>query len=86
MLPPASQACIRTAFAVYGAILDEIEAAGRDVFVRRAMVPRRRRLGLLARSLATRPAAPAALAPSHRQGAADEAVLRVRGITVERFQ
>jgi 15-cis-phytoene synthase len=62
MLPPASQACIRTAFAVYGAILDEIEAAGRDVFVRRAVVPRRRRLGLLARSLATRPAASVALA------------------------
>jgi 15-cis-phytoene synthase len=62
MLAPASQACIRTAFAVYAAILDEVEGSGCDVFVRRAVVPRRRRLGLLARSLAARPETPAAAA------------------------
>jgi len=61
MLAPTSQTCIRTAFRVYGAILDEIEAAGRDVFVRRAVVPRGRRLRLLAGCLLTGPSVPAAL-------------------------
>ncbi len=43
MLDPASQACMRTAFALYGGILDEVAAADYDVFVRRATVPNRRR-------------------------------------------
>src|SRR5262249_1803251 len=51
MLPPSSQPVLPAAFAVYAAILDEIERAGGDVFVRRAVVPRWRRLRLVARSL-----------------------------------
>src|SRR5690349_17533851 len=43
MLEPASQACMRTAFALYGGILQEIEAADYDVFSGRATVPNRRR-------------------------------------------
>jgi phytoene synthase len=53
LLAPASQACIRTAFALYGGILDEVAAAGYDVFARRAVVPRRRRAALAARALLT---------------------------------
>ncbi|GIF09712.1 phytoene/squalene synthase family protein [Actinoplanes siamensis] len=58
MLEPASQACMRTAFQLYGGILDEIEAAGHDVFVRRATVPHRRRAAVAVRSLLTRPGTP----------------------------
>ncbi|MFD0820345.1 phytoene/squalene synthase family protein, partial [Micromonospora zhanjiangensis] len=43
LLSPASQACMRTAYALYGGILDEVAAADYDVFVRRAVVPRARR-------------------------------------------
>ncbi|WP_033343498.1 phytoene/squalene synthase family protein [Catenuloplanes japonicus] len=53
MLAPASQACIRTAFLLYGGILDEVAAAGYDVFTRRATVPNRRRAGVAARALLT---------------------------------
>ena len=60
MLPPASQACIRAAYHLYGEILDEVERAGWDVFARRAVVPRRRRLRLALRSLLTRPGSPLA--------------------------
>ncbi|MEV0391948.1 phytoene/squalene synthase family protein [Polymorphospora rubra] len=55
MLAPGSQACMRTAFALYGGILDEIAAAGYDPFVRRATVPGRRRAAVAARSLLARP-------------------------------
>ncbi len=58
LLDKGSRACIRTAFRVYGAILDEVERAGRDPFIRRAVVPRRRRLGLLLGALAGRTDAP----------------------------
>jgi 15-cis-phytoene synthase len=51
MLATTSRACVRTAFHLYGAILDEIERCGHDVFARRAVVPRRRRLRLLVRSM-----------------------------------
>ncbi len=51
LLAPAARRCVWTAFHVYGAILDEIERAGHDPFARRAVVPRRRRLALLLRSL-----------------------------------
>lgn len=51
LLPGASRACVRTAYLVYGAILDEIERADHDVFARRAVVGRSRRIGLLARGL-----------------------------------
>ncbi|MEU4564406.1 phytoene/squalene synthase family protein [Actinoplanes sp. NPDC023936] len=58
MLEPASQACMRTAFQLYGGILDEVEAADYDVFARRATVPNRRRAAVAVRSLLTRPGTP----------------------------
>ncbi|MBM0204768.1 phytoene/squalene synthase family protein [Micromonospora sp. NPDC051227] len=51
MLAPASQACMRTAYALYGGILDEVAAQDYDVFVRRAVVPQRRRMAVAARAL-----------------------------------
>jgi phytoene synthase len=60
MLEPASQACMRTAFQLYGGILNEVEAAGYDVFARRATVPNRRRAAVAVRSLLTRPGTPVA--------------------------
>ena len=65
MLDPASRPCVRTAFTLYGAILDRVEEEGYATLHRRAVVPRRRRaavaLGGLAaaarvRALGTRPA------------------------------
>ncbi|MEV1070742.1 phytoene/squalene synthase family protein [Micromonospora parva] len=53
MLAPASQACMRTAYALYGGILDEVAAQDYDVFVRRALVPQRRRMAVAARALLT---------------------------------
>jgi phytoene synthase len=50
LLDRSSRPCIRAAYRVYGAILDEVERAGHDVFAGRVVVPRRRRLALLARS------------------------------------
>jgi phytoene synthase len=58
MLAPTSQACIRTALLLYRGILDEIAAAGHDVFVRRARVPLARRLSVAAGSLLTPPVRP----------------------------
>jgi phytoene synthase len=58
MLAPTSQACVRTAYRLYGGILDEVVGAGYDVFSRRATVPNRRRLTGLAASLLTRPGSP----------------------------
>ena len=60
LLEPASQACMRTAFQLYGGILNEVEAAGYDVFTRRATVPNRRRAAVAVRSLFTRPGTPLA--------------------------
>jgi phytoene synthase len=57
LLAPTSQACIRTAYHLYGGILDEIEAAGYDVFVRRATVPNRRRVLVAFRSFLLAPGA-----------------------------
>ncbi|WP_425457778.1 phytoene/squalene synthase family protein [Catellatospora sichuanensis] len=51
LLPGASQTCVRAAYLVYGAILDEIERADHDVFTRRAVVPTHRRARLLAQAL-----------------------------------
>jgi phytoene synthase len=62
LLEPASQACMRTAFELYGGILDEIEAAGYDVFSRRATVPNQRRIAVAVRSLLTRPGTPVRMA------------------------
>lgn len=61
LLAPASQACIRAAYALYGGILDEVAAAGYDVFARRATVPNRHRAAVAARSLLTKPGTPVAV-------------------------
>ncbi|WP_326563102.1 phytoene/squalene synthase family protein [Micromonospora sp. NBC_01796] len=61
LLNPASQACMRTAYLLYGGILDEVAAAGYDVFVRRAAVPNRRRAAVALRALLTRPGTPVPL-------------------------
>lgn len=58
MLAPSSQACMRAAFRLYGGILDEVEAQDHDVFVRRATVPKLRRIAVALRCLLTRPGAP----------------------------
>jgi phytoene synthase len=58
MLPTASQACIRTAYRLYGGILGEVARAGYDVFAGRARVPVPRRLAVAAASLATPPGRP----------------------------
>ncbi|MEU1752328.1 phytoene/squalene synthase family protein [Micromonospora matsumotoense] len=58
LLAPASQACMRTAYALYGGILDEVAAQDYDVFVQRAVVPQRRRLSVAARALLTRTGTP----------------------------
>lgn len=49
MLPPTSARCIRGARALYAGILDQIEAAGYDVFSRRVRVPTWRKLAVAAR-------------------------------------
>ncbi|WP_091202809.1 phytoene/squalene synthase family protein [Micromonospora narathiwatensis] len=61
LLSAASQSCMRTAYALYGGILDEVAAQGYDVFVRRARVPGRRRLAVAARSLLTPTGTPVAI-------------------------
>ncbi|MGW1056573.1 phytoene/squalene synthase family protein [Micromonospora rubida] len=53
LLSPASQACMRTAYVLYGGILDEVAAQDYDVFTRRALVPRRRRMAVAGRALLT---------------------------------
>jgi phytoene synthase len=61
MLARSSQACIRAAYRVYGAILDEVERAGHDVLAGRVVVPNRRRLALAAGALLARPGTPVPL-------------------------
>ncbi|SCL16378.1 phytoene/squalene synthase family protein [Micromonospora inyonensis] len=51
LLNPGSQACMRTAYALYGGILDEVAAQDYDVFIRRARVPRRQRVAVATRAL-----------------------------------
>jgi len=58
LLDAGSQACMRTAFQLYGGILDEVVAADYDVFGRRATVPNRRRATVAIRSLLTRKGTP----------------------------
>jgi phytoene synthase len=58
LLAPTSQACIRTAFRLYGGILDEVVRGGYDVFSRRATVPKRRKAAGLALSVLTPPGRP----------------------------
>ncbi|RKN38988.1 phytoene/squalene synthase family protein [Streptomyces hoynatensis] len=66
LLDPASRPCVRTAFTLYGAILERIEAEGYATVHRRAVVPRGRRaavalggMAAAARVRARRPGAPA---------------------------
>ncbi|HUP84518.1 MAG TPA: phytoene/squalene synthase family protein [Acidimicrobiales bacterium] len=54
MLPPSSARCIGGARELYSQILDRIEAAGYDVFSKRASVPTWRKLTVAARSLSLR--------------------------------
>ncbi|MET8041838.1 phytoene/squalene synthase family protein [Micromonospora sp. NPDC005215] len=61
MLASASQACMRTAYALYGGILDEVAAYDYDVFARRAIVPQRRRMAVAARALLTSTGTPVAI-------------------------
>ncbi|MFG2061653.1 phytoene/squalene synthase family protein [Micromonospora sp. NPDC048871] len=61
LLEPGSQSCIRTAYLLYGGILDEVAAQDYDVFVRRATVGQRRRMSVAARALLTPTGAPVAL-------------------------
>ncbi|MEU2612287.1 phytoene/squalene synthase family protein [Micromonospora sp. NPDC007271] len=58
LLTPASQSCMRTAYELYGGILDEVAAQDYDIFVRRARVPGRRRMAVAARALLTPPGTP----------------------------
>jgi phytoene synthase len=58
LLNPASQACMRTAFQLYGGILDQVIAADYDVFTRRATVPHRRRATVALKSLLTKRGTP----------------------------
>jgi phytoene synthase len=51
LLPARSRLCVSLASEVYGAILDEVEAAGYDVLAGRARVRSRRRLSMTAREL-----------------------------------
>ncbi|MFE0588786.1 phytoene/squalene synthase family protein [Micromonospora echinospora] len=68
LLDPASQACMRTAYALYGGILDEVAGQGYDVFTRRALVPRRQRLAVATRALLT-PAGTPVTVPGPRTAA-----------------
>lgn len=47
LLPARSRRCVAAAHHLYGAILDQIEAAGYDVWSARARVPRRRKLAVV---------------------------------------
>jgi phytoene synthase len=51
MLPPTSARCIRGARLLYSGILDEIEAAGYDVFSRRVRVPTWKKLAVAFRMI-----------------------------------
>jgi phytoene synthase len=51
LLSASSRPCVWSAYHIYGAILDQVERAGCEVFAGRAVVPNRRRLGILARCL-----------------------------------
>lgn len=52
LLDPASRDCVRTAYVLYGGILDAVEAAGYQVLDRRVAVSRPRRAAVALRGLA----------------------------------
>jgi phytoene synthase len=62
MLHPTSRDCVRTAFILYGEILDAVERAGYQVLTRRVSVPMSRRLAVAA------PAARRARAARRKRG------------------
>jgi phytoene synthase len=66
MLATTSQACIRAAYHLYSGILDEVERSDYDVFARRAVVPRGRRLTTAMRCLLTAPGTPVAVPVGER--------------------
>ncbi|MFP8964214.1 phytoene/squalene synthase family protein [Streptomyces nanhaiensis] len=72
MLHPVSRPCVRTAFVLYRAILDRIEASGYAVLHRRAVVPRRRRAAVALGGLA-------GVAVSRARGAVSGDLPRVPG-------
>lgn len=69
LLPPASRRCVRVAFRLYRGILEAIADADYQVFRRRAVLPRRRRLAVVAGELATAAGHAGALAPREGPGA-----------------
>jgi 15-cis-phytoene synthase len=64
LLAPTSQGCIRAAYRLYGGILEQVQAQGYDVFVRRATVPKHRRLRVAAQAILTPPGTPVEV-PGH---------------------
>ncbi|MEU0008692.1 phytoene/squalene synthase family protein [Streptomyces sp. NPDC006314] len=72
MLDPVSRPCIRTAFVLYGGILDAVARDGYAVLHRRAVVPQRRRAAVAADGLARAIAARLRFrdAPRHSEAAA----------------
>jgi phytoene synthase len=68
MLDPVSRPCIRTAFVLYGGILDAVARDGHAVLHRRAVVPRRRRAAVAVDGLVRLAAARAARAGARRPG------------------
>lgn len=71
MLAPVSRPCIRTAFVLYGGILDAVRDDGYAVLHRRAVVPRRRRAAVALQGLAQVTAARARAARRRRRPPAD---------------
>jgi 15-cis-phytoene synthase len=57
LLAASSRPCVRVAFELYGAILDEVERAGHQILDRRVRVPRHRRLTVAGRHWAAARAA-----------------------------
>jgi phytoene synthase len=66
LLHPSSRDCIRTAFRLYGGILDEVEKADYDVLRKRVSVPVRTRLAVAAPALVRARRARRATPPSRR--------------------
>ncbi|WP_079086159.1 phytoene/squalene synthase family protein [Streptomyces silvensis] len=80
LLDPVSRPCVRTAFVLYGGILDAVAADGYAVLHRRAVVPRRRRAGVALRGLAAALAARAAASlPVRARALRGVRSVRVRG-------
>ncbi|MDT0566135.1 phytoene/squalene synthase family protein [Streptomyces sp. DSM 3412] len=69
MLDPVSRPCIRTAFVLYGGILDAVARDGYAVLHRRAVVPRRRRAAVAVDGLVRLTAARTAARTGARAGA-----------------